>query len=265
MTSHEILHADMLDIVFDGRNKSYGAYALRREYEGRMKLALGAAFGLSALAFLLMGFSGRKQTAPPLQTRDSIVLIDLVAPPQTPPPPPEAPPLPQPVKTVSHTDILIVPDHEATEIRENEEMIDARIGTENVDGVPPTGTEPPGAATAVAPEPQPEAPKVPEPAPEPPSPPMFPGGADAWIAFLQRHLTAPGELEPGARKTVLVEFRVDEEGHVTRFVVLQSAGSAYDNEVIRVLRKMPRWQPARQNGQPVSVTFKQPVTFVGEE
>ena len=56
-----------------------------------------------------------------------------------------------------------------------------------------------------------------------------------------------------------------EDGSVTRFQVEKSAGTAFDEEVIRVLKKMPKWAPALKAGQPVSVSFTQPVTFVGLE
>jgi len=52
---------------------------------------------------------------------------------------------------------------------------------------------------------------------------------------------------------------------VTNFEVIQSAGGMYDNEVIRVLKKMPKWKPAIQNNQPVARYFTQPVTFMGLE
>jgi protein TonB len=87
----------------------------------------------------------------------------------------------------------------------------------------------------------------------------------AWISFLQTHLQAPQDLEPGEKRTVQVRFHVAEDGSITNFHVLQSAGSAFDNEVIRVLKKMPKWTPAVKAGLPVSVGFTQPVTFVGQE
>ncbi|MBA2746852.1 MAG: energy transducer TonB, partial [Flavisolibacter sp.] len=52
---------------------------------------------------------------------------------------------------------------------------------------------------------------------------------------------------------------------VNTFSILQSGGKAFDAEVIRVLKKMPKWKPAIQNGRPVAVSFSQPVTFVGVE
>jgi len=63
----------------------------------------------------------------------------------------------------------------------------------------------------------------------------------------------------------LIKFIVDADGSVTGFTVVRSGGYAFDNEVIRVLRKMPKWKPAIQNGHAVTVSFTQPVTFVGLE
>ena len=95
--------------------------------------------------------------------------------------------------------------------------------------------------------------------------PEFPGGREAWTVFLNRHLQTPDYLEPGEKKLVLIRFFVDTDGAVNGFKVLQSGGAVFDDEVIRVLRKMPRWKPAIQNGHPVAVSFTQPVTFVGVE
>jgi len=125
----------------------------------------------------------------------------------------------------------------------------------------------------------PEAPQLPSagngtinvPAPEKPETslpsrqPQFPGGTAAWLNFLNRHLTPPQDLEPGEKRTVLIRFSVDEEGIITNFQVVQSGGGSFDNEVIRVLKKMPKWLPALQYGKPVAVSFTQPVTFAAAE
>jgi len=97
------------------------------------------------------------------------------------------------------------------------------------------------------------------------SSPEFPGGMQAWIRFLNKNLQTPGELQAGEKKTVLIKFDVAIDGAVTGFHVLQSGGEEYDSEVIRVLKKMPKWKPAMQNSQPVAISFNQPVTFVGLE
>jgi protein TonB len=93
--------------------------------------------------------------------------------------------------------------------------------------------------------------------------PEFPGGMQAWVTFLNRNLRVPEELEAGEKKTVLIRFLVDIDGSVNGFEVVQSGGRAYDQEVIRVLKKMPKWKPAIQNNLPVVRNFTQPVTFMG--
>jgi protein TonB len=95
--------------------------------------------------------------------------------------------------------------------------------------------------------------------------PEFPGGQDAWMNFLRKNLNAPAGLEPGEKKTVSIRFFVSVDGAITDFEVMQSAGRVFDNEVIRVLKKMPKWKPAIQNGQPIARAFTQPVTFIGME
>jgi protein TonB len=95
--------------------------------------------------------------------------------------------------------------------------------------------------------------------------PEFPGGILAWQRFLSRNLMTPEGMESGERKTVQIRFQVAADGAVTSFEVLQSGGKILDNEVIRVLKMMPRWKPAIQNGHPVARSFTQPVTFIGAE
>jgi protein TonB len=95
--------------------------------------------------------------------------------------------------------------------------------------------------------------------------PQFPGGMQAWAAFLNGNLHAPQDLENGEKRTVNIRFHVDVDGVITNFQVIQSGGAAFDNEVIRVLKRMPKWMPALQAGKPVAVSFTQPVTFVRAE
>jgi protein TonB len=72
-------------------------------------------------------------------------------------------------------------------------------------------------------------------------------------------------LENGEKRIVNIRFHVDADGAVTNFQIVQSGGAAFDNEVIRVLKRMPNWMPAQQAGKAVAVSFTQPVTFVGAE
>jgi protein TonB len=93
--------------------------------------------------------------------------------------------------------------------------------------------------------------------------PEFPGGTKAWLDFLNRHLTVPGDLEEGETITVMIRFEVGVDGTVKNFEVVQSGGKRFDSEVIRVLKKMPKWKPAIMDNVPVARYFTQPVTFMG--
>jgi protein TonB len=95
--------------------------------------------------------------------------------------------------------------------------------------------------------------------------PEFPGGPDALRTFMRDHLVTPGELDPGQLITVHIRFTVGIDGRVTDLEIVKSGGFLYDNEVIRVCRKMPDWKPARQNGIHVAVRYVLPVTFMGIE
>lgn len=267
MISNEILKASMLDILFDNRNKQYGAYTLRKHYASRLGTALGIA--LSTILLLILLIRPSDSIATKKYDKPEVVVRTLHIPkvPQPPLPPRSKPALPKPVAERSFVENIKMVDHLNPE-KEIKPIVDIQgmaIGTSNVDG--PIGPE-----IQVVTKPDDGADKssgrnekddggfIPlERSPE------FPGGANAWANFLNRYLHTPFDLEPGERKTVLINFLVDVDGSVTGFKVVQSGGTAFDNEVIRVLKKMPKWKPAMQNGHAVAVPFTQPVTFVGIE
>jgi protein TonB len=89
----------------------------------------------------------------------------------------------------------------------------------------------------------------------------FPGGAQAWNTFFRENLKVPKRLLTGDKKTVMVRFKISEDGSITGHEIVESAGKGYDEEALRVLKLMPKWLPEIQNGQPVSVSFKLPITF----
>ncbi|HYV92068.1 MAG TPA: energy transducer TonB [Chitinophagales bacterium] len=97
--------------------------------------------------------------------------------------------------------------------------------------------------------------------------PEFPGGNAGLTKFLQKNLRYPPEArEKGVEGRVVTQFVVDEDGTITDVQILRGIGGGCDEEVIRVLKMMPRWIPGTQNNLPVKVFFKMPVTFaLGEE
>lgn len=92
--------------------------------------------------------------------------------------------------------------------------------------------------------------------------PAFPGGAEAWSAFLRRYLYPPASLGEGEVREALVQFLVAADGSVSDFKILQSAGEEFDKELLRVLKRTPKWKPAIENGRQVAATVTQRVVFV---
>jgi protein TonB len=265
MTNKEILQADLLDILFEHRNKLYGAYALRKNYSHRLGIALGVALS-TVLLFVLMSIIGKKDNGIDNGKHDDIVkLTQLVIPedkPKEPDPPVDKP---KPQAQSDYQQIIVVPDKEADiDIVENDNLKNTNIGNRNIEGDIPTDTvqsKPESEGNSIIQ-------KEPEENNDPPLPshdPRFPGGSAAWLSFLQRYLQAPGDVEPGQRIEVQVRFWVDIDGSVSKPEIIKSGGAAFDKEVLRVMKKMPKWEPALQGGRPIAVAYQQPVIFIGEE
>lgn len=92
-------------------------------------------------------------------------------------------------------------------------------------------------------------------------PAAFPGGNDVLLSFLNRNLKPMLAIKPGEKKEMVVQFIVTTDGSVNDLLVKQSAENSLDNELLRILKRMPKWKPASVNGKPVNSTIMQPVTF----
>lgn len=92
--------------------------------------------------------------------------------------------------------------------------------------------------------------------------PSFPGGEAAMYQWLSNNIVyPPAASEEGISGRVVVEFVVDKDGSITRARVVRPRHPALDREALRVINAMPKWIPGRNNGQPVKVTYTLPVTF----
>jgi TonB family protein len=89
----------------------------------------------------------------------------------------------------------------------------------------------------------------------------FPGGENTWMNFLKRNLQPPSELKANEKKIVQVQFLVASDGAIKELEIVQSAGPAFDKEVLRVLKRMPYWKPEIKNGQPVNAVVTKSITF----
>lgn len=272
MTNNELLSASLLDILFDGRNKEYGAYALRRGYNRRLYTALG--IGLSVLSLFvginaLRNENDRSVFVPFIG--EGVTIMPYEIPDETKKPDPPKP-LPQPVKpaalaVVDYTTIKVVPDEEVEKpVSTQAEMDGKQIADQDKDGDEYTNAAQPGPPVPAGNGNTEQTIAVPPVyhLPEQANP-EYPGGYDALLKFLSRNLGTPDELESGEKKMVKARFRVDTDGTVSLVEIEQSGGNVFDREVIRVCKKMPKWKPAIQNGVPVAVSYVLPVTFIGVE
>jgi len=92
--------------------------------------------------------------------------------------------------------------------------------------------------------------------------PSYPGGDEARIKFLQENIKYPQMArESGISGTVYVTFVVERDGSVTDVKVMRGIGGGCDEEAIRVINAMPKWNPGKQRGKPVRVQFNMPIKF----
>ena len=243
MNKNLILKTDILDIIFEKRNKAYGAYNLRKYYPNRLKLALGFMLIIAAAfsAFTL------------LPDKDEHVITKPVA---------KATPVNQKIQT---NRFIIVAKNEKSDTVKTILPTDV-TGSKNITNanpglvlVEPVKTDPGyGGSNLNTPKTDITTPRDADAVDVLPS---YPGGMDALRKFLQKHLQTPDELEGGQSVSVRVKFVVDYTGKLKSFVTVQDGGQAYNNEVVRVLKKMPDWVPGKTKGENVSVYYVIPVRF----
>jgi periplasmic protein TonB len=92
--------------------------------------------------------------------------------------------------------------------------------------------------------------------------PGFPGGESARIQYLNDNIKYPQMArESGIQGRVFVTFVVEKDGSVTDVKVLRGIGGGCDEEAVRVIQNMPKWDPGKQRGKPVRVQFNMPILF----
>ena len=92
--------------------------------------------------------------------------------------------------------------------------------------------------------------------------PEFPNGQAALLKWIADNIKYPAIAEEnGIQGRVVCTFIVERDGSITDVQVARSIDPSLDKEAVRVLKKMPKWKPGKQKGQPVRVKYTVPVTF----
>ncbi|QEM02665.1 TonB family protein [Mucilaginibacter rubeus] len=270
ITKFDLYNAEWLDLVFDHRNKNYGAYELRQSYGRTMAKSMGIAF--AAVALLSAAAIIFKAKPKPIDNRR---IIEVKLDPSIPKPPAEAKPRQQdapapvehqkpaaPIETKGFTTPHIVPTDPPTDPPTITDLKDAAIGPADVKGTPGGNTviEQPqqgggGGGAGKGEEVVTDFGGL-EVMPEPV------GGAAAWAKFLQKNLRFPGAAQDaGVSGRVLLSFIIEKDGTLSNIKVERPAGYGFDEEALRVLKLAKAWKPGVQNGQNVRVRYSIPISF----
>ena len=264
------------DIVFEGRNKDYGAYELRKIYSKYATRGLIIAV-VSFIAFVLLAqvdysFLKKKnqETEISVETTDVDLPKDQPVDPTKPPPPPPPPPPQAPqmkfVEMVVKKDDQVADDevHSQEELQEPKQISNQdKEGDNNASFVPKDPEVPAGNGPAVTePAPIKEEPKEDEIFNIVEEKPSFPGGPAELQKYLAKNIRYPDFAKENQIKgTCALEFVVEKDGSITDIKILKDIGGGCGEEAIRVIKSMPKWIPGKQRGMPVRVRFSMPVLF----
>lgn len=252
------------ELVFENKNKIYGAYDLRKKYNRTVTIALiitGASFIFGVSVPMILDWI--KQQGEELVVPVDNTVVDLSAPPpideaEPPPPPPPPPPV---METVKFTPPVVTDDEVIDEPPPLQTEETPQISTETQEG---TGEEViiiPDEGTGVVAPAKEEIFTIVE------QMPSFPGGDAAMMKWIRDKIEAIGypqmEKEAGISGTCYVTFVIDKEGNVVDSKILRgvSGGPGYDKVALTVVKAMPKWAAGKQNGRSVSVQYNLPIKF----
>jgi len=279
MDNAQLAKASLNDIVFEGRNKAYGAYYLRRIYGQNVTRALiiGAFFlGLLVIIPAVAKYLEEHKPKEALNLKENVLIdappLDNTQPPPPPPPPPSTPPPPPPpdppkVNAIKFTPPVVAKDKE---VRQEDDVPDVKdikeqnIGTKTVTGgldAAPDLSGLSGEGKAAAPVAEVVEDKVYTYVEQMPQLPGG-GGQQAIVNAIQKAFRYPAvDLRNQIEGRVFAKFTVDENGGLTDVEVVKGLSGTIDAETIRAIKTLPKFIPGKQNGRAVKVSFTVPISL----
>jgi periplasmic protein TonB len=272
METNKILTANILDIIFDGRNKQYGAYDLRITYNGRIKKALLITGIFLLVVCITVVVAGMKNKNSLDKIDVAEVIIASVKEKEI------LPPIPPPVKVIPPAELnqvkftkpVIVKEDEVKEdekieeIKEDQTISTKTIESDNKNAIVqapvdvvssqvieiPKGNDEDKIFRSVEREAE------------------FPGGNAAWARFVEKNMEGYNPFDNGAapgKYQVIVRFVVSKDGSISNVQAETNFGYGMEEQAIKCIKKGPNWKPALQNGTNVNAYRRQPVLFIVEE
>lgn len=269
-----LYNVEWLDVVFSERNKSYGAYELRKHYNSNLLKALlitAVLFsaGLFSASYLLRSHPDLAVVTKP--DPETVIELSEIKPP---PAEPAVKKTVLPASGAAQKPVLSVSQNMKPVVDElakiDPKPIEAQntiAGNTDVPGDLPglnTLANGNGNGTETKAEGSGDDGIVPFTAIE--KLPTFPGGMEAWTKFLSKNLRYPEQASSdGVSGRVYMSFIVEKDGRITDIQVSRAAGHGFDEEAKRVLELAPQWKPGIQNGKPVRVRYTMPINFTIQE
>ena len=272
MSKVDLISNAWCDLVFEGRNQTYGAYSLRKGTGKRNLWSLLIVLIAAVVIFSAIAIKNVIQANQRVAVTTGVELsqiqtkkqpkVEKKAPVKI-----EQPKQVERVKSsIKFTAPVIKKDEEVKPEEEMKNQDDLQktkttIGAFNVQGNDEVGGEVLKAKQEIA---QPEPPKEEENkvfdvVEEQPS---FPGGQGALMSWLSENIKYPViAAENGVQGRVIVQFVVSKTGSISDVKVVRGVDPSLDREAVRVVSAMPKWTPGRQNGTTVNVRYTLPVTF----
>jgi len=245
------------DIVFELRNKEYGAYSLRKKYN--RNIAIGALIGVLIIGTAILTphlyakaaenrKKAREERMVEMVMENLEQPLDQVAPPPPPPPPP--------AETVQQNRYVPPVVVDSVKPEDNVQLMTADQASTDV-----VNEEYIEAVEEVKEEVQ-EVEAEPEPFVVVEEMPMFPGGDLALLTYINEHCNYPEVAkENNIQGKVIVRFCVTAKGSVSQISVLKGVDPELDKEAMRVVSTLPAFKPGKQGGKPVPVWYMVPITF----
>lgn len=257
--------SEWLDLVFEGKNRSYGAYDMRQTSGKRHTLAfiiivIFAAFMAvlptlieTVKSYTIRDVMSEKTQLTDLKLEDQVKEENIIRQQEAPPPPPLK-------STIKLTEVEITEENieEGQELKSQEEITSSKTqisvadvkGTDEEHGIDIADLEEHKVIVEEKPFTTVE------------QMPQFPGGEDELMRFILGNLRYPSVAkEVGIEGRVIIRFVVSKTGDVTNVEILRGLDPSCDKEALRVVKMMPNWIPGKQNGRSVPVYFTLPIVY----
>lgn len=243
------------EVVFANRNKAYGAYQIRKQYNNAVTRSLGIVLGVFLLLFLASQFFRNAlpispKSGPVTTTKCDFpeVIFDVII--------PEIPSVAGPKSSVDAPP-KIVPDKKVQVVREVKTTFSSGVSGTSSIGSSALSNSTSGLPSKLSFTRPSTTPKIYDQVEDMPQ--FIDGDLESYLNAMLVYPTMA--LENQVSGVVEIVFEVDETGQVTHAMVAKSVGFGCDEEALRVVKLMPKWKPGMQNGAAVPVRLKLPIRF----